>query len=172
MAQRLIFYTSDAEGITIGVSGQTWMECLLALSDEFGEGIPVLFEKTKAELEQLSMAVAESFTDEVEEIAANMAQAVMRQKADPDEETERAAEDSRAAVRAAIAASEVPDDAAPPDSGARQESLPDGDAVRPAGSETDPDAPTCEVCGATTTKDYATVTKLEYGEVRCPDCTP
>ena len=170
----MILYTSDSEGITLGVSGATWMECLLALSDEFGEGILPLYEKTHEEIEQVAAAVAESFADELSGTKADIAKAVMRtaqEKKDAD-----ATQRQREQVKAALA---DPDGAIQdPDGGGKQESFdtktredsgPTDDAVRPAGSNTDF---VCSICGADTPPDYAKLTKLEHGEVRCPDCTP
>lgn len=178
MAQRMILYTSQSEGITLGASGDTWMECLLALSDEFGEGVLPLYEKTREELENVAQAVAEAFAEELDGIHTDIADAVERQTA---EEATSAEPTQRDKVLAAI--NDVAEsDREPADGGGEQQPLdtsrPSGsdedDAVRPAGGNTDAstDQPVCTVCGATTTPDFAKLTKLEHGEVRCPDCTP
>lgn len=178
MAKRIILYTSQSEGMTLGVSGETWMECLLALSEEFGEGLLPLYEKTKEELANVSEAVAQAFEEELVGISEDMAQAVIDEAEKKDSTSE--AQQRREKVRAALESVATSDQ---PDGGGEQQSLPEAreegsdedDAAPPSGGDGDPvpDPTTvCSICGGDTTPDYAKLTKLEHGEVRCPNCTP
>lgn len=142
-----ISYTSSSEGITLGVSAEDWMSCLLALSKEFGDGVLPLYEKTREEMKDLFEAVAEAFSEEVEVHAKKVIQHTARQEYDQPG-LEEAGQGSQG-------------DGAPDDADAASGTSDEGG-----------DTTSCAICGAAITADLATAGRLMYGEARCKSCTP
>ena len=151
--QYQIQYTSDSEGITIGVIGDDWMSCLLALTDEFGDGALPLYEKTREEMADLFRAVEETFEEEIK--SAKKQQAAQQRTAleEPQPELDEAHTGSRPA-----------EDGEDDDEGVgthEEVALPDPD-----------DQYLCTICAAEITKDLAQATEMMHGEPRCNDCKP
>ena len=155
------------------------MECLLALEEEFGEGLLPLYEKVKDEVTNVAEAVAESFAEELQDINQRLqkeASEPVGERADEEEVASEAQaglpERDRLSEALSIffdkeGGTEAPADVPPPNDAAPPPRS-DGDPSGAAGGEQF----ICAICAAETTKDYATLTRLEHGEVRCPDCTP
>ena len=177
--QRMIAYTSDAEGITVAVIGDTWMDCLLGLAEDVGDGVMVLHEATMEEFEQTAAAVAESYAGTIEAVTKRQVEEPLAERTvSPAAEAERAA---RALARAEREAEQEAKDAEiegslsifhedgtePPGGGAGQDQTASGTGAQRGGSTA-----MCEVCGAETTADHAELAVILHGEKRCPDCMP
>lgn len=157
----IVSYTSQSEGFTIGATGDSMVEALSQLAEEFGEGITLLYEHTHREL---SLIVE---TIEKERTPADVAQ-------DPtDEEIQQMADEAEAGYskeelreREALATfrGDVPD----PDVPVPQTR---GKAADEKAGSTEDLTETCSICGAGITKDRAIASELTYGDKRCSECS-
>lgn len=149
-----IQFTSSSEGITLGVVGDDWMSCLLALSDEFGDGILPLYEKTRDEMGQVFRAVEEAFAEEVKDAKGRQSRQAAAVVAEQPELEDPGVED--------------------PDGGGGDEDRDDVDGGTGSG---DPDPVAnpdhvCAICSAEITADLAEASEMMHGEPRCKSCMP
>lgn len=144
MATVSIHYTSQSEGITIGVHGSDWMECLLRLEDEFGDGVMPLYEKTRDEMRQLFEAVGETFAEEV-----TRAKELQRSRRAPTQ----------------------PELVADTGEGGGEADEEDADGGAGSGDSAESDVPVCSICATPVTPDFARAMQIMHGAVRCKDCT-
>lgn len=169
MVEFMITYTSKSEGISIGVIGDSYMECLLSLCDEFGDGVMPLYEATRNELEETAKAVADSYRDKIEEMTKK-----------------HLVEASNAITVSEVKEpSGIDEDSSTKDVGETSDADEDGTATQREISafkkaaqsiaEIDQDAPSspeCSICSAPITADEATASRIMHGQPRCKDCRP
>lgn len=161
MVQYMVSYTSENDGVTIGVIADTSVEAISELVDNFGEGIVPLYENTRAEL----AALVESLESRPIETKATT----------DEEEAEQLEVESDEDAPGGVA----PDpEGVPSDDGAN--AVPERDGPAPeadAGSNEGGGSVNvfanhhCNVCGKEITQDRAKATELMLGEPRCTDCS-
>ena len=163
--RRMILYTTG-DGVTLGITGDTWMDCLLALEEDFGEGMLPLYEAAKEEMGNVVEAVAETFAEELNVAARPVAVQVVEDQPldlEDDDATEQrdTADEDDDPLDIFKGGDDEQGDSTP-------RGHPDPVAQKPRGGGT----ATCSVCAGETTKDYAELTTMLHGEALCPDCAP
>lgn len=140
-----VSYTSNTEGITVGVSADSFVTALGALVEEFGEGVVPLYEHTRNEFIDLCRAVD-----------------VTSEKEDDEEESEGPAAEDPEPEAEATAEGEREGDSGTAEGGRTTE---EGTGGEGGGDDV------CLVCGVSITKDRAKASTLMLGEPRCSECT-
>ncbi len=149
----MISYTSNTEGITISAIGDTMVEALSKLADEFGEGITLLYEHTHEEARLIAESIELSATPRPE----------------PQEPTDEAAPDTTDGMDVFAPPQDVPDPEPAVAGAGEQDPAPTtgGVEAEPAGDSGE----RCAICGTSVTADRATASRITAGEVRCSGCT-
>lgn len=141
MLSYTVSYTSSSEGVTIGVSGDSFVEALSALVEEFGEGVVPLYEHTRSEFIELCKAIDVHVHEE-------------------DDET----------THVTPPREDVPEPE-PPGEGEGDTGDVEGRPDAEEGTVSDGALYVCTVCGIDITRDRAKASQLMLGEHRCSDCT-
>lgn len=151
---------TGTEGMTIGVQGDSFLSCMAALSDEFGDGVLLMFEDTKAQLLGTATVLADSDPAEVDEALVGLAEQI--------DQHEEVTEDA-------------PRQAEPPpppteEQGGTQQELPTDqdrdDAPQGAERDPDPDQSQCSICGTGIEQAVANYSRAMFGDERCATCMP
>lgn len=148
-----IGYTSETEGITIGAYGESPVDALAKLAEEFGEGITLLYEHTREELLAITETI-EAITETIEPPG---------QESQGEEDQRPIPAETDESLSIFLEGGE--DEDASTDNGTE-----DGGSSEAHREGAGGDA--CSICGNEVTADRAKASQLLHGEVRCQECSP